>query len=451
MSAGDPLERRRIDADAAFHRAAAALHGGEPRQAHGGARHRPALDLRARSSPCLREREYVRIDKKRLVAEDKGLLVIAFLESFFRRYVDYDFTADLEEQLDRDLQPARSTGNRSCAISGATSPPPSARPRSCARPRSSTRSTSSSRRTSSRRAADGADPRACPNCGTGQLSLKLGQVRRLRRLLELSRMPLHPPAHGSGGRGGELRREGSRRPASRRGSGDRLAGDRARRPLRPFIQLGEAREGDDKPKRSSLPKGTSPCVGRPRRALKLLALPREVARHPETGQPILANIGRYGPYVQHGKTYANARPRRRRARDRRQPRHRPDRRQGERRRRQRAGAPTRAARSARTRRAARAVVVKAGRYGPYVTDGSVNATLPRAMAPDAVTLDEAVGLLNARRASGGGKSKRRAPGRAAKGGKSGAAGAKKAASAKKAAAKKKPAAKKAPARKNAAE
>ena len=62
------------------------------------------------------------------------------------------------------------------------------------------------------------------------------------------------------------------------------------------------------------------------------------------------------------------------------------------------------------------VVVKAGRYGPYVTDGDVNATLPREMAPDAVTLDEAVGLLNARRASGGGKSKRRAPGRAAKGG-----------------------------------
>ena len=101
MSAGDPLERRRIAVDAAFHRAAAALHGGEPRQAHGGARHRPALHLRGRSSPSLREREYVRIDKKRLVPEDKGLLVIAFLESFFRRYVEYDFTADLEEQLDR--------------------------------------------------------------------------------------------------------------------------------------------------------------------------------------------------------------------------------------------------------------------------------------------------------------------------------------------------------------
>jgi DNA topoisomerase I len=217
----------------------------------------------------------------------------------------------------------------------------------------------------------------------------------------------------------------------------------------PFIQRGEA-EGEEKPKRASIPKGTPPSSVDLDKALKLLALPREVARHPETGQPILANIGRYGPYVQHGKTYATlgrdddvlevggnraidlivAKE---------------------------SGAAGGGRRSDPGRplgedpASGQSIVVKAGRYGPYVTDGSVNATLPREMAPDAVTLDEAVGLLNARRASGGGKSKRRAPGRAAKGGKGSSAGAKKAASTKKAAAAKKSAAKKAPARKKAAE
>jgi DNA topoisomerase-1 len=178
----------------------------------------------------------------------------------------------------------------------------------------------------------------------------------------------------------------------------------------PFIQLGEA-EGEEKPKRASIPRGTTPASVDLAKALKLLSLPREVAKHPETGDPILVNIGRYGPYAQHGKTYANlgkdddvleiganraidlivakesgVNMGGRRAD--------PGRALGE--------EPA----------TGKQVVVKSGRYGPYVTDGEINATLPREMSLDAVTLDEAVALINARRASGKVGSKRPSRGRA---------------------------------------
>jgi DNA topoisomerase-1 len=165
------------------------------------------------------------------------------------------------------------------------------------------------------------------------------------------------------------------------------------------VQLGEG----EKPKRSSLPKGTSPASVDLEKALKLLALPREVAKHPETGEPILASIGRYGPYVQHGKTYANlgagddvleiggnraidlivakesgAGGFRRGATD--------------------PGRPL-----GNDPDGGKAITVKAGRFGPYVTDGTTNATLPKTMSQEAVTLEEALALLSARREAGGGK------------------------------------------------
>jgi DNA topoisomerase-1 len=181
----------------------------------------------------------------------------------------------------------------------------------------------------------------------------------------------------------------------------------------PYLQLGEARDGE-KPKRSSLPKGVTPDNIDLERALALLSLPREVGLHPEDGEPIMANIGRYGPYVQHGKTYANLDagedvltiglnravaliadkktkgPRASRfGAD-------PGRSLGEH---PQKGGP---------------VVVKAGRYGPYVTHAGVNATLPSDKAPDAITLDEAISLIDARAAKGGGRpSGRRTPARKA--------------------------------------
>ena len=174
------------------------------------------------------------------------------------------------------------------------------------------------------------------------------------------------------------------------------------------MQQGEG----EKPKRSSLPKGLTPDDVTLEKAIALLSLPREVAKHPTSGEPILAGIGRYGSYVQHGKTYANL------GKD-------DDvleiggnraidlivaKESG-------AAAALRRGRGPRPRRPSElggAVTVKSGRFGPYVNHGKINATLPKGTNPDALTLDEAVAALaakaerpRARRASARRASRRR--------------------------------------------
>jgi DNA topoisomerase-1 len=178
----------------------------------------------------------------------------------------------------------------------------------------------------------------------------------------------------------------------------------------PYVQLGEAVNGE-KPKRAGVPRGTDPGAVDLDMAIKLLSLPREVGRHPEDGEPIMAGIGRFGAYVQHGKTYANVEsgddvlhiglnravtliaekiaqgPRGRRF----------------------GGDPGRALGEHPDKGGP--VVVKNGRYGPYVSHDGVNATLPRDKAPETITLEEALPLLAARAeqiANGGG---RRSPAR----------------------------------------
>jgi DNA topoisomerase-1 len=173
----------------------------------------------------------------------------------------------------------------------------------------------------------------------------------------------------------------------------------------PYVQLGEA-NGDEKPKRAGLLKGTDPNTVTLELALKLLSLPREVGRHPEDGEPIMAGVGRFGPYVQHGKTYASLEtgddvltigsnravtliaekiakgPRARRfGSD-------PGRNLGEH---PNGGGP---------------VVAKSGRYGPYVSHNGVNATLPNDKTLESITLEEAVALIEARAAKGGGSARR---------------------------------------------
>jgi DNA topoisomerase-1 len=408
MSAGDPLERRRI---------AANQHFTEPPPRYSEASLVKRMEELGIGRPStyasilavLREREYVRLEKKRLVAEDKGLLVIAFLESFFKKLVEYDFTADLEEQLDRISnseidwkQVLRNFWRDFSAAVGETK---------------ELRTTEILDALNELLAphifpprADGTEPRACPSCGNGQLSLKLGkfgafigcsnypECRYTRQLM----------ASGGDGEAESFGDEGT--------PGVKLLGEDPESGLPVtlregrfgvFLQLGEAIEKGEKPKRSSLPPGVPPESIELDRALKLLALPRPVATHPESGEPILVGIGRYGPYVQHGKTFANLEKdddvlaiganraidlvvakesgavyRRGGQRD-------PGRPLGE------------------DSASGKTVVVKAGRFGPYVTDGEVNATLPRAMSADAVTLDEAIGLLNARRAAGPSKKPRR--------------------------------------------
>ncbi|ACS41258.1 MULTISPECIES: type I DNA topoisomerase [Methylorubrum] len=354
----------------------------------------------------LRDREYVRIEKKRLQPEDKGRLVTGFLESFFKRYVEYDFTASLEEQLDRvsnaeiDWRSVLRDFWRdfSAAIGG----------------------TKELRVAEVLEAlngllgphifpekADGGDPRACPTCGAGQLSLKLGKFGAFigcsnypecKYTRQLSASGVEGEGDGSSAEGGQ--------------PGVRVLGDDPATGLPvtlrdgrfgPFVQLGEAsaEKGAEKPKRSSLPKGTTPGSVTLEIALRLLSLPREVAKHPETGEPILANLGRFGPYVQHGKTYANLGKdddvleiganraidlivAKEQGGGRGRPSSDPGRTLGQH--------PDGAA-----------LVVKAGKYGPYVSDGSVNATLPKTMAAESLTLEQAIDLVNAKRASGGGK------------------------------------------------
>jgi DNA topoisomerase-1 len=339
----------------------------------------------------LRERDYVKIDKKRLFPEDKGRLVTAFLESFFTRYVEYDFTADLEEKLDRvsnheidwkqvlrefwtdfssaldgtkDLRTTQVLDSLNDILGPHIFPAKE----------------------------DGSNPRACPSCAAGQLSLKLG---KFGAFVGCSNYPEC-----------KFTRTLANAEASELAQGDRpgvkvLGQDPATEEeitLRDgrfgvYVQQGEG----EKPKRVSLPKTLAPGDLTLELAVGLLSLPREVARHPETKDPILAAIGRYGPYVQHGKTYANIGKdedilsiggnraidlivakesgltgRRFGNSD---------------------SAPSRVLGD---HPSGGPVTIKAGRFGPYVNHGKINATLPGGSDPTTLTLEEGVALLAAK-------------------------------------------------------
>ena len=375
----------------------------------------------------LQERQYVRIDKKRLIPEDKGRLVIAFLEGFFKRYVEYDFTADLEEKLDLisdgklawkdvlrdfwreftgsvdDIKDLR-VGEVLEALNEILGPhifPPR---------------------------EDGSDPRSCPSCKAGRLSLKIsgkygafigcGNYPECRYTRQLSDV-----GNGDGEAVGPDGKQLGFDPDS--GLAVTLRTGR----FGPYLQLGEGSE-DEKPKRSSLPKGVDAGSVDLEYALKLLSLPREVGLHPETGKPITAGLGRYGPFVLHDGMYANVE-----------------------------GieevfsvglnravallAEKAAGNKSRFQRAKPTVLkdlgehpdgggkieVLSGRYGPYVKHGAVNATIPNGKDPAAISVAEAVELIAARAAKGPSKKKkpvRKAAGEAkpaAKGAKSGKAAA----------------------------
>ena len=360
----------------------------------------------------LGERDYVRIEKKRLVPEDKGRLVVAFLESFFARYVEYDFTADLEEKLDlvsnneidwktvlRDFWK-----DFSAAVDG-------------------TKELRTTQVLDSLNdllgphifpaKADGGDPRACPSCENGKLSLKLGKYGAF---IGCSNYPecrftrtLSPPT----GDAAENARPGVKVLGQDPESGAEITLRDGRFGV--YVQEGEQVEGGEKPKRSSLPKTIKPDDLTLQQAIALLSLPREVAKHPTSGDPIVAGIGRFGPYVQHGKTYANI------GRD-------DDvltiganraidlivaKEQGGG---SRYGASNDPGRVIGDHPDGGAVSVKAGRYGPYVNWGKINATLPKGTDAAAVTLEQAIPLLAAKAAGGGGSAGGRALGEHPEGG-----------------------------------
>jgi DNA topoisomerase-1 len=339
----------------------------------------------------IQEREYVRKERNRLLPEDKGRLVTAFLANYFGRYVDYDFTADLEEDLDRvttgeeDWKAllARFWADFSAAL-GETEglrigevlekinevlephlfPPTPEDP----------------------------EPRRCKLCGTGRLSLKTS--RNGSAFIGCSNYPacrytrpLAGEAEGGDAAGPD---------------GKLLGHDEAGQPVTlrsgrfgPYVQLGEP-QGDEKPRRTSIPKGMEPAAVDLARALALLALPRELGPHPEDGAPVEAGIGRYGPYVKHGRTYANLRD--------------PDEvltigmNRAVELIAQRTRGPGRAAatplRELGEHPDGGAVAVLEGRYGPYVRWEKVNATLPKGTAPEALTLDQALELIAAKKPAG---------------------------------------------------
>src|SRR5580704_9230241 len=246
----------------------------------------------------LRDRDYVRIEKKRLIPEDKGRLVTAFLESFFARYVGYDFTADLEEKLDKisnseidwkDL--LRDFWRDFSAAIGGT------KELRTTQVLDSLNELLGPHIFPARE--DGADARLCPLCNKGQLSLKLGKFGAFIGCSNYPECKFTRVLAPTGAESAEGDRPGVRVLGQDPDSGDEITLRSGR--FGDYVQQGEG----EKPKRSSLPRGLKAEDVTLAKALALLALPREVARHPTSGEPIVAGIGRYGAYVQHGKSYAN--------------------------------------------------------------------------------------------------------------------------------------------------
>ncbi|MGH6842176.1 MAG: DNA topoisomerase, partial [Methylocella sp.] len=345
----------------------------------------------------LRDRDYVRLDKKRLIPEDKGRLVTAFLESFFTRYVGYDFTAALEEKLDlvsnHELDWKQVLRDFWVDFSGALADIKDLR---------TTEVLDSLNELLGPHIFpakdDGSPPRACPSCAAGQLSLKLG---KFGAFIGCSNYPECKFTRALANTSAESAANGERAGVKILGEDPATGDEISLRDGRfgAYVQQGEG----DKPKRASLPKNIDSSELTLDQALGLLSLPREIARHPETKEPILAGIGRFGPYVQHGKTYASV------GKD-------DDilsiggnraidlivakesgltgRRFGD-----AASAPVRVLGQ---HPAGGEVVVKAGRYGPYVNHGKINATLPRDADATKLTLEDAVALVAAKGAGNAG-------------------------------------------------
>jgi DNA topoisomerase-1 len=335
----------------------------------------------------LTDRGYVQLDKARFVPEESGRLLTAFLERFFERYVSYDFTAHLEDELDdisggrmhwqavldefwRDFKPKtveimeRKPSEITAEIDDFLAPwlfPDK---------------------------ADGSDPRLCPACGEGRLALRGG---RFGAFVACSNYPdcKFTRRFGQGGEEAAAG-DGPEVLGAHPETGEPVLRKSGR--FGPYVETGEG--GDAR--RASIPKDAGELELD--LAVRLLSLPRTIGPHPETGQPITASIGRYGPYLAHEGKYArlgstaevfetgmNA-----------------------------AVSKLADAAGAKAGRGSREplkllgphprteaeIRLMEGRFGPYVTDGTTNATLPKSLAPDQLTLEEAAQLIDERAAKG---------------------------------------------------
>ena len=337
----------------------------------------------------LKDRAYVRVEKNRFFAEESGRLLTAFLERFFERYVAYDYTAGLEDQLDeisggradwqtfleafwRDFKPKTAevmeqkpsevTAELDIFLSPYLFP----------------------------EREDGTDPRLCPKCGEGRLALRGG---KFGAFVACSNYPDCKYTRKFAQPGGETGED----------TGPEVLGQHPETQLEvsrksgrfgPYFEMGEGADV----KRASIPKDVPAEDIGLEWAVKLLSLPRTIGTHPESGEPVTASIGRYGPYLAHAGKYA------------------------------RLQSTTEVfetgmnsavvklaealANPGRGRGAARAplkefgkhprtdaeIKLMEGRFGPYVTDGTTNATLPKSISADELTLEEAAQLIDARAA-----------------------------------------------------
>ncbi len=359
----------------------------------------------------LQNRNYVRLDRRRFVPENRGRLVTAFLRNFFNRYVGYDFTADLEERLDgvsrgeinwRDV-----LGDFWQTFKGNINEVSEIRLRDVLERLDSILGPQAFPKTE-----DGSDPRLCPKCKEGRLSLK---ISRYGAFFGCSRYPECKQVRpfGNGGTDEALRME----PVELGQHPDeRVPVILKDGPYGPYIQLGSesakeakpkkrGKSATPKPKRVSLPPKMGPDDITLDIAVRLLALPREIGSHPETGKPVRAGIGRFGPYVQHERAYKSI-PKDEsvleiginRAIDLLSE--------------ARGGGAQGAKVIGQHPDDNKDITLRAGRFGPYVKHGSLNASLPKGMKESEVTPEVALRLLAERakrKAAGKSKEKSRTP------------------------------------------
>ncbi len=332
----------------------------------------------------LQDRSYVRLDNRRFIPEDRGRLVTAFLQGFFHRYVEYDFTADLEEKLD-DVSGGRINWKQVLRdfwshFSKQVEATKELRVRDVLDNLNESLGVHFFRDDGT-----GLDPRSCRACNGGTLSLKLGKFGAFIGCSNYPECKFTRPLAMAPGSEEDGANAGDTGPQL---LGKNLQGIEVtlrRGPYGPYVQLGEP-EGKDKPRRASLPKGVTPASMDLDAALGLLSLPRDIGIYPESGKMIQAGLGRFGPYLKHDGDFVSLKeddvltvglnraisliadaPKKSKGKE-----------------------------IYVHPNDSQPIYLKKSRFGAFLRHGEVSLKLPRGLSADALTVDEAVGLLAAK-------------------------------------------------------